>query len=65
MVTTPIWYGGVGMGKRRYVGLPEEIVKRIEKVKALQGYDSVADFVKDACRRRLEEISQFKDPLEA
>lgn len=51
------------MRKRRYVGLPEEIVKRIETVKEQQGYDSVADFVKDACRRRLEEISQFHDPL--
>ena len=49
------------MEKRRYVGLPEEIVKRIEKVKTQLGYDSVADFVKDACRRRLEEINQFKD----
>jgi len=53
------------MRKRRYVGLPEEIVKRIEAIKGQQGYDSVADFVKDACRRRLEEISQFKDPLGA
>lgn len=53
------------MSKRKYVGLPEEIVKRIEAIKVQQGYDSVADFVKDACRRRLEEISQFRDPLEA
>jgi metal-responsive CopG/Arc/MetJ family transcriptional regulator len=47
--------------KRRYVAIPEEIAQRIDRVKELQGYDSLTDFVKDACRRRLEQFENFQE----
>ncbi len=41
------------------VSLPEELIEFIRKVieeRPELGYDSIADFVKDAIRRRLKEL---------
>jgi len=55
------------MGRRnwRKVSVRAELVEKIEKLIDARpdlGYSSVADFVADAIRRRLEEVS--KSPLE-
>ena len=44
----------------RHVSLPEDLVRRIEKIieKEKYGYQSIAEFVKDAIRRRLEELEK-------
>ena len=44
--------------KYRMVGLPEELYKRCEAIvnSGKYGYTSVSEFVKDAVRRRLEEL---------
>jgi len=48
----------------RTVGLPSEMVDLIQRLiqenKAL-GFKSVGEFVKDAVRRRLEEIKNFEE----
>lgn len=52
---------GWGMPKSyRHVSLPEDLVRRIERIikKEKYGYQSIAEFVKDAIRRRLEEIEK-------
>ncbi|MEM2677560.1 MAG: hypothetical protein QXU62_02860 [Thermofilaceae archaeon] len=49
----------------RSVAIPVEMAERIQKIiesRPELGYRSVADFVIDAVRRRLEELS--KSPLE-
>lgn len=38
------------------VSLPVNLASRVEKVIDGKGYVSVAEFVKDSCRRRLEEL---------
>lgn len=38
------------------VKLPNNLIARIDKVLEKNGYTSRADFVKESCRRRLEEI---------
>jgi len=51
--------------KWRTISLRVELVEKIEKLLESRpdlGYSSVADFVADAVRRRLEEVS--KSPLE-
>jgi Arc/MetJ-type ribon-helix-helix transcriptional regulator len=51
--------------KWRTISLRVELVEKIEKLIESRpdlGYSSVADFVADAVRRRLEELS--KSPLE-
>ena len=53
------------MGKKdsyRTIRLPKELVEEIEEIirdKSL-GYTSKADFVKDAVRRRIEEIKKAR-----
>jgi len=51
----------------RKVSIPDEFWKRIEKIVTKYpeyGYSSVAEFVKDAVRRRLEEIEkEIKESL--
>ena len=51
----------------RTVGLPSEMVDLIQRLirenKAL-GFKSVGEFVKDAVRRRLEEIKNFEEVAE-
>ena len=46
--------------KYRTVGIPEELFKECEAVvkSGKLGYSSVSEFVKDAVRRRLEEIKK-------
>ena len=46
----------------RHVSLPEDLVKRIEEIikNEKYGYQSIAEFVKDAIRRRLEELEKEK-----
>jgi len=55
------------MGRRswRRVSLRAELVEKIERIIESRpdlGYTSIADFIADAVRRRLEEIS--KSPLD-
>ncbi len=49
-----------GRKKYRTVGLPETLYLECERVvrEGLYGYSSVSEFVKDAVRRRLEEIKE-------
>ena len=50
-------------GKRTYrtVSLPEDLLGRIDDVIAKQlGYNSAADFVSDAVRRRLDELERIQ-----
>lgn len=57
------------MGKKdsyRTIRLPKELVEEIEKIirdKSL-GYTSKADFVKDAVRRRIEEIKKARKTVQ-
>ena len=45
------------------VGLPEELYAEVEKIVTTgrYGYASVSEFVKDAVRRRLEELARFEE----
>jgi metal-responsive CopG/Arc/MetJ family transcriptional regulator len=38
------------------IALPADMVKRVRRILARAGYRSLAEFVRDACRRRLEEL---------
>ena len=40
------------------IALPEQVTQKIEKVLKKGGYASINEFVRDACRRRLEEIEK-------
>jgi Arc/MetJ-type ribon-helix-helix transcriptional regulator len=40
------------------IALPEQVTQKIEKVLRKGGYASLNEFVRDACRRRLEEIAK-------
>ena len=44
----------------RHISLPRELVDRIEKLvkEGRYGYRTVTEFVKDAVRRRLEELEK-------
>ncbi|MBS7612461.1 hypothetical protein KEJ27_09755 [Candidatus Bathyarchaeota archaeon] len=53
--------GWISIHPELYRGLMEEIEKLIDRRPEL-GYASIADFIADAVRRRLEELS--KSPLE-
>jgi len=46
------------MGKYRVVSIPSELIKQVEKIVDFKqfGYRSIAEFVVDATRRRIEEI---------
>ncbi|MEM1540416.1 MAG: ribbon-helix-helix domain-containing protein [Candidatus Bathyarchaeia archaeon] len=46
--------------KYRMVGLPEDLYLEVEKIveAGRYGYTSISEFVKDAVRRRLEEITR-------
>ncbi len=48
------------MGRRRYrtIAIPEDLYLKCEEIvkSGVLGYSSVSEFVKDAVRRRLEEI---------
>jgi len=48
------------------VGLPEELYLKIETIvnASMYGYASVSEFVKDAVRRRLEELAKLKETRE-
>ncbi len=50
------------MSRKRYrtVALPEELYEKVEEIvrRGKLGYSSVSEFVKDAVRRRLEEIEK-------
>ena len=50
--------------RQKTVTLPRPLVERVEKVITLRrewGYTSVASFVSDAVRRRLEEIEKAQE----
>lgn len=49
--------------KYRMIGLPEELYLEVEKIvdTGKYGYASVSEFVKDAVRRRLEELAKIKE----
>ncbi|MEM2704693.1 MAG: ribbon-helix-helix domain-containing protein [Candidatus Bathyarchaeia archaeon] len=49
--------------KYRMVGLPEDLYLEVEKIveAGKHGYTSVSEFVKDAVRRRLEEIAKIRE----
>ena len=51
--------------KYRMVGLPEELYAEIEKIviAGRYGYASISEFVKDAVRRRLEELAKIEKSL--
>ena len=54
-----------GKPKWRKISLRNELIERVERIIEKRpdlGYTSVADFVADAIRRRLDEIS--KSPLD-
>lgn len=42
--------------KYQSVSLPISLIEEMEKQVGEHGYVSVTEFVKDACRRRLEEL---------
>ncbi len=46
--------------KYRTVAIPEDLYKKCEEIvkNGILGYSSVSEFVKDAVRRRLEEIEK-------
>ena len=48
------------MARKRYrnVAIPEELYERCEEIvkSGILGYSSVSEFIRDAVRRRLEEI---------
>ena len=46
------------MGRYRYVSIPTELIEQVEKIVDFKkfGYRSIAEFVVDATRRRLEDI---------
>jgi|YelNatPaOPRAMG01_1025707.scaffolds.fasta_scaffold00468_35 Arc/MetJ-type ribon-helix-helix transcriptional regulator len=45
------------------IGLPEELYLEVERIvnAGKYGYTSISEFVKDAVRRRLEEIAKLKE----
>jgi Arc/MetJ-type ribon-helix-helix transcriptional regulator len=45
------------------IGLPEELYLKAEEIvkTGKQGYASISEFVKDAVRRRLEELSKLSE----
>ena len=47
-------------GERDYttVSIPLDLAARVDRVLSLAGYQSFAEFVRDATRRRLEEIEK-------
>jgi metal-responsive CopG/Arc/MetJ family transcriptional regulator len=49
------------------VGLPEELYLEVERIvdAGEHGYTSISEFVKDAVRRRLEEIAKLKETKSA
>jgi Arc/MetJ-type ribon-helix-helix transcriptional regulator len=53
--------------KYRMIGLPEELYLEVERIvdAGKYGYASVSEFVKDAVRRRLEEIAKLKETQSA
>lgn len=50
--------GQPGRGRYVSVSIPEELIKEIDKVleKSKFGYESRPEFIKEAVRRRLEEL---------
>ena len=49
-------------GKRvvwKTTAIPEDLYKMVESLARSHGYTSVSEFVKDAVRRRLEEIGEL------
>jgi Arc/MetJ-type ribon-helix-helix transcriptional regulator len=48
------------------IGLPEELYLEVERIvnAGKYGYTSVSEFVKDAVRRRLEEIIKLNKSIE-
>jgi len=53
------------MSKWKTVALPEDIAKQIEKILDKAGYQSLNEFARDACRRRLEELKRIKEEIPA
>jgi metal-responsive CopG/Arc/MetJ family transcriptional regulator len=50
--------GQPGRGRYVSVSIPEELIKEIDKIleKSKFGYESRPEFIKEAVRRRLEEL---------
>ncbi len=44
------------MPKYTTISLPNALAHEVKKVLEINGYSSISEFVKDSCRRRLEEI---------
>jgi metal-responsive CopG/Arc/MetJ family transcriptional regulator len=42
------------------IKIPKKLVEKIEKIKDVHGYASTMEFVRDAVRRRLEELEKPK-----
>lgn len=40
------------------IKIPKKLVEKIEKIKEVHGYASTMEFVRDAVRRRLEELEK-------
>jgi metal-responsive CopG/Arc/MetJ family transcriptional regulator len=40
----------------RTTAIPEDLYQHIKKVVERHGYTGISDFVKDACRRRIEQL---------
>jgi Arc/MetJ-type ribon-helix-helix transcriptional regulator len=45
------------MGKHRTISLPDGIIRQVEKKLEEDNYSSIADFVKEAIRLRLEALN--------
>jgi len=40
------------------VSIPKELAERIEKIKVKLGYTNMPEFIRDAARRRVEELEK-------
>lgn len=45
--------------KYHTINLPVPLIDEIKRIKERYGYVSVSEFVKDSCRRRIEELKQM------
>jgi Arc/MetJ-type ribon-helix-helix transcriptional regulator len=61
-----LYFTGVVMTKYRYVNLPSNLVEQIEKIIRERGiYNSIADFVAEAVRLRLEALGAIETVKES
>ena len=50
----------MGSANWETVKIPKELAKKIETIREKYGYASVMEFIRDAVRRRLEEIEKMQ-----